>query len=76
MPAVKENEAKFDQSFILDEFDEQNISSGSSILEIPKFLLFASKNNKESYVFKKNAENYRSFFNINIILFAFVSLFS
>lgn len=49
----------------------KNISFGT-----PKWLLFVKKKNKkyEQYIFKKNAESFRTFFNISIIFFALAIL--
>lgn len=42
----------------------------SVTFDLPKYLLFVKKKNKkyESYIFKKNVENYKFFFNVSIIL--------
>ena len=61
---------------MVDEFDEQNMDNKDAILEIPWFLLFSTKKNKDKYVFKKNAENFWTLFNVNIAVFAIVVLLS
>jgi uncharacterized Tic20 family protein len=62
----------------MEDFDEQDMENNKNFsnLRIPKCLIFASKNNSESYVFKKNAENYKTFFNFSIIVFAVVVVFT
>ena len=81
MPAVKDNEANLDASLMVDPYtaqeDGKKADDKKSLnFEMPKWLICVSKKNKkyESYIFKKNAENFRTFFNLSIITFSLTIL--
>ena len=66
----------FEQSMIMEREASENGQNNDGeknnniVFEIPKYLIWTKKKNRkyESYIFKKNVENYRLFFNISCVL--------
>lgn len=72
---VKVGEAGQEPSMYVDEasengHDNQNDKSKNVIFEVPKYLICIKRKNAkyESYIFKKNVENYKFFFNFSCCL--------